>query len=212
MALALALALAPAPAPAPAVPADPEALARAIQGLPRKPTLATVQRAAVRRARLDGGDVRRWLRRARAASLLPTLTTSYDLRLDRGWSLDREPGVPDALQNDLGNVTTLRLKATWELDRAVFDPDELRAARAALDLVDWRERVIIEVTQLYFERQRLLLQRELSPPTDMAAAIEVEVRLAEVEGILAGLTGIEDSWTTHRTTRATPPSSEHRRP
>jgi hypothetical protein len=198
--LAFALALTPAaPAPAPAPPAEvpapsPAAIAEAIRRLPRTPTLADVQQAAMRRARVDLRDTRRWLRRARAAALLPTISSGYDLRLDRGWSLDQEPGVADALRNDLGNVSTIRVKATWELDRAVFNPDELRAARATLDLVDWRERVLLDVTRLYFERMRLLLERELSPPTDLAAAIEREVRVREIEGILAGITGIHAGW------------------
>jgi hypothetical protein len=200
--LALALALGSGTGPSPARPKTPtapppsaEAMARALRSLPGSPSLTTVQAAALRRADLDLRDTRRWLRRARAAALLPTLSSGYDLRLDRGWSLDQEPGVADSLSNDLGNVSTLRVKATWELDRAVFNPDELRAARATLDLVDWRERVLLDVTRLYFERMRILLERELAPPGDLAAAIEREVRLREVEGILAGLTGIRAGWT-----------------
>lgn len=201
LAVLLAVASTGAPAPgqrpgAPTVPApSAAAMASAVARLPTTPTLTQVQRAALRRARLDLGDTRRWLRRARAAALLPTLSAGYDQRFDRGWSLDQEPGVADALRNDLGNASTVRVKATWELDRAVFNPDELRAARATLDLVDWRERVLLDVTRLYFERMRLLLERELAPPTDLAAAIEREVRLREVEGILAGITGIHAGWT-----------------
>jgi hypothetical protein len=183
---------APPPAPAPSA----ATMAQAMRSLPASPTLAQVQAAALRRAHLDLGDTRRWLRRARAAFLLPTVSAGYDVRNDRGWTLDQEPGLADELRTDLGNVATLRLKATWELDRAVFNPDELRAARATLDLVDWRERVLIDVTRLYFERMRLLLERSLAPAGDLASAIEREVRLHEVEGVLAGLTGIVDGWTT----------------
>ncbi|PRQ05890.1 hypothetical protein ENSA5_00010 [Enhygromyxa salina] len=85
----------------------------------------------------------------------------------------------------------VKAKATWELDRVIFSPDELKAARALLDLADFRERVLVEVTQLYYERLRLLLERELAPPTDLDAAIAAAIRLREIEGVLRGLTGLE---------------------
>ena len=91
------------------------------------------------------------------------------------------------------NQDVRRAKATWELDRLIFAPDELRAARAVLDVADVRERLLIEITRLYFERERLLLERELAPPADLEAAIESSIRLREVEGLLAGLTGLDFS-------------------
>jgi hypothetical protein len=187
-------------APAPAV--DPLALQTAMDSLPIQPSLGEVQRAALARAQLSQRDVRRWLRRARSAAWLPTVSGGYDLRSDRGWSLDREPGLADALKDDLGNTTTWRFKAAWELDRLLFEPDELRAARAALDLIDWRERVLVDVTRLYFERQALLLTGHLVGPGDVANAVNTEMRIREIEGVLSGLTGI-GKWP--RTSTATAP-------
>lgn len=186
---------APAPAPAPAEPApptfDPAALERALARLPAGPTLAQVQAAALARAGLDPDPSARWIRRARSAAAMPIVSVQYDRRFDRGWTLDQEVGQADALRNDSGNQDVLRAKATWELDRLIFDPDELRAARAVLDVAEFRERLLVEITQLYFERERILLERELAPPTDLATAIDLDVRLREVEGLLAGLTGLD---------------------
>ncbi|HVI03642.1 MAG TPA: hypothetical protein VM869_33345 [Enhygromyxa sp.] len=185
----------PAPAePAPAEPEpsfDPAQLEHALARLPAGPTLAQVQAAALARAGLDPDPSARWLRRARSAAAMPIVSVQYDRRFDRNWTLDREVGQADALRNDSGNQDVLRAKATWELDRLIFDPDELRAARAVLDVAEFRERLLVEVTQLYFERERILLERELAPPTDIATAIDLNVRLREVEGLLAGLTGLD---------------------
>lgn len=172
---------------------DPVQLERALARLPSKPSLADVQAAALARAGLSPDPSAGWLRRARSASVLPTVSVQYDRRFDRNWTLDQEVGEADALRNDSGSQDVLRAKATWELDRLIFDPEELRAARAVLDLADFRERLLIEVTQLYFERERILLERELMPPTDIDAAIGSTVRLREIEGLLAGLTGLDFS-------------------
>jgi hypothetical protein len=175
--------------------------------LPDRPGLGEVQSAAVRHLQLGPGTVRRWLVRARSAAALPTVSAGYDVRFDRGWSLDLEPGVADALQRDVGNVSTLRFKATWELDRTVFAPDELRAARAGLDLLDWRERVLLDVTRLYFERLRLLLERELGLASDPAGRVALEIRVREIEGVLSGLTGIAAPWPTRSAPEGPQPAS-----
>ncbi len=178
--------------PGPALPPPtPEALALALAELPSRPSLAEVQRAALQQAGVDPTQAGRTLRRARAAAAAPRVSVQFDHRLDQGWVLDQEAGTAAALRNDAGNQSVLRVDASWDLDRLVFSPDELRVTRTNLDLADWRQRVLIEVTQLYFERQRLVLAGRLSPAPDLETAIDQALRVREIEGVLAGLTGLE---------------------
>jgi hypothetical protein len=181
----------PAPEPPTPVVVDLAQIDAALARLPPGPSLRATQDAALRRSGIDSAAAARWLRRARVAAALPTLSVQYDHRLDHGWVLDREVGQADALRSDAGNQSVVRAKATWELDRLIYAPDELRAARAAIDVADLRERVLVEITALYFERQRLLVERELAPPADLDTALAAALRLREVEGLLAGLTGLE---------------------
>jgi hypothetical protein len=181
--------------PPPDVGPDAHAQVRAaIAKLPPGPTLAEVQAAALAHAGIDARVSARWLARARRSAALPTITVQYDRRFDRGWTLDQEVGDPDSLRSDAGNQDTLRTKATWELDRLVFSPEELRAARATLDVADFRERLLVEVTRLYFERERLLIERALASergdPVELADALDLELHLREIEGVLTGLTGL----------------------
>src|SRR5262249_19392016 len=133
---------------------------------------------------------RLWIARARAAAILPTVQGEYDRNIDRDVKLDQAAGTADALSNDLGAGTGARLRASWDLGRLIFNPDELRAARAALDATAERERILIAVTQLYFERQQLLLEIALLPARDGQEAISRRVRVAEIEAVLTGLTGL----------------------
>ncbi|NVB41848.1 hypothetical protein G6O69_28710 [Pseudenhygromyxa sp. WMMC2535] len=181
----------PEPTPDPAPAPDLAALEAALAALPSTPTLAEVQRAALRSAGVDAAAPIRWRRRVRAAAALPTLTLQYDHRLGQGWTLDQEAGSADALRNDGEYQSVVRARATWELDRLIYSPDELRVARSALDLDDWRTRVLVEVTKLYFERQRLLLERSLAAPGDLQTAMEIALRLRELEGLLSALTGLD---------------------
>jgi hypothetical protein len=198
----------PPPPPAPGPPAPPEnvilqhhraratAEAQALRALPRDPTIAKVQRAALDRVAIDRRTARRWRRRARASAALPVIRGEYTLRTDEGWKLDQEAGLADELSQDVGAGHGVSIRATWELDRLLFDSNELRAARAALDVDRERERVLVLVTQLYFERLQLLLDDALekpasAPSTSTSGRISRLVRLAEIEAMLHAMTGLE---------------------
>ena len=132
IALVLASLLAPAAPPAPTLvgpppsatvepeaPAyDPAQLRAALARLPTSPSLAQVQDAALAHAGVDPLLASRWLRRARTAAALPTVSVQYDRRFDRGWTLDQEVGEADALRNDAGNQDLLRAKALLQLGEA----------------------------------------------------------------------------------------------
>ena len=137
---------------------------------------------------------------------MPTLDVQYDHRLDQGWTLDQEVGSADALRNDGQYQSVLRVKVGWELDRLVYSPEELRVSRAGLDLDDARVRVLSEVTALYFERRRLQLALLLEPPASLQEAIDMRLRLQEVEGMLAAATGLDFSQPHAAPTARIPPS------
>ncbi|MCA9714577.1 MAG: hypothetical protein H6713_26485 [Myxococcales bacterium] len=188
---------------APRPPLDVDAWLR--DQLVRGPSVADVQRAAVNRLAVDPTLARRWRRRARAAAALPVLRGEYDLRTDQGWKLDQEAGLADELSQDSGAGHGVSVRATWELDRLIFDDNELRAARAALDVERERERVVVMVTQLYFERLQLLLELQVSRdvqgpqerprgPTEgghpARETLQKHLRVAEIEAVLSAMTGL----------------------
>lgn len=189
MILALLLSLLGPPPPPPPPPPNPALLARALAELPTRPSVATVQEAALRRATLAPQG------RALAAALArppssPRCRSASTCATIRAGSSTRPPTTSNKLSQDLGAGRNLQLRASWDLDRLIFNPDELRAARAALDLANVRERLLVRVTQLYFERQQLLLEITSLPARDGREAIGRHVRLAEVEAVLVGLTGL----------------------
>ncbi|MCA9681220.1 MAG: hypothetical protein KC457_03425 [Myxococcales bacterium] len=200
----------PAPDPASEPELDAAAAALAIEAaldqLPASPSLDEVQRAALQVAGIDPSLPTRWRRRSRVAAALPTLDVQYDHRLDQGWTLDQEVGSADALRNDGQYQSVLRVKVGWELDRLVYSPEELRVSRAGLDLDDARVRVLSEVTALYFERRRLQLALLLEPPASLQEAIDMRLRLQEVEGMLAAATGLDFSKPHAAPTARIPPS------
>lgn len=151
------------------------------------PTIEELQEAALRRATVDPRTTRRWLARARAAAALPTVRGEIDVRRDQAWQLDQAAGTADELSQDAGAGQIYRVRVAWELDRLIFDPNELRAARAMVDMALAREQILVRVTQLYFERLQLLAELQESPGEgDLARRL----RIRELEALLHGLTGL----------------------
>ncbi len=171
------------------------------------PPIEELQDAALRRSTVDPRTTRRWLRRARAAAALPSLRGELDLRRDEAWQLDQEAGDADELSQDSGAGQVIRVRVAWQLDRLIFDPNELRAARAAVDMAMAREQVLLRVTQLYFERLQLLIELSAADPTK---ALQMQLRIREIEALLYGLCGLRVQ--TRASAKATPkPRSKARR-
>lgn len=174
----------PAPMPDPVWPVR-RALAAASRG---DPPIGDVQRAAARCAEALEGD-RAVAERARAAALLPRVTAEvrFDDRSYRVVGL-QSSGEVDYSRYAPGWVAGVR--ATWDL-AALVSPPELRpTAKGLLERARRRDAAVRSATALYFERRRLRLALELSPPAaaaDRAAAeLAVERLTAELDALTAG--------------------------
>lgn len=166
-------------------------LAAAVPRPSPDPTLPQLRDAALRRASLDAVAARRWLQRARAAAVLPTVTFEVGRDLQRGWSLQQEPGSPDRLDADADGSLDLGIRVGWQLDRLIFNPDELRAARMALDVLDHRAAVLTRVTELWAERRRLLAEEAaLTAPAPAEALLDLRQRRWVAEGLLEAISGL----------------------
>lgn len=190
---------APAPIPAPpslsssAPPTRAPCRARPRVGAGTLPPLARLHQAALARSPVDARAVRRWQRSARVSGVLPDVSVGWDHRRDRGYDLGQMAGEADELSSDLFAGNTFRVRADWSLDRLVFNPDELRAARAALDWLDWRAQLLERVTAIHTEYALVSRQRDaLAAEGVCGEALNVlDARLDELAGQMLALTGIQ---------------------
>ncbi len=154
-----------------------------------EPTVREVQTAAIDYYRVDPVIIDSWLTRARTNALAPQFQT-------RGWGEQRNDdrtvsqiGEADIESNTDRVAGRLQLQATWELDRLIFEPQEMNIAREGVRIANLRDRVTDEVTRRYFERRRLQIDIELSPPTDLNDRVKKELRLQELTADIDAATG-----------------------
>jgi hypothetical protein len=67
--------------------------------------------------------------------------------------------------------------------------ERIRVINEAQDIVKLRDKVLDEVTRLYFDRRRLQVDLLLNPPSDMKKLIDDELRLQELTANIDALTG-----------------------
>lgn len=156
-----------------------------------EPTVREVQKAALDYARAHPEVIDAWRLRSRVAAAVPEVETDFRVQLDDDRRELRDPDAARAMtvidEDDRGYRFGIGLD--WKLDRLIFNREELSAVRESVRLANLRDRVLDEVTRRYYERRRLQVDLELSPPTDLGDRIRKELRVQELTADIDALTG-----------------------
>lgn len=161
-----------------------------------EPTIQQVQDWALSYTRTHPQMVDGWLRASRTAYLLPKLNLKYQKDLDytdtNRYEEDVEdPGtyIPYDYSDSYGNDDTIEVKLEWRLDKLVMSSERIRVINEAQDIVKLRDKVLDEVTRLYFDRRRLQVELLLSPPSSLREQLKDELRLQELSAGIDAYTG-----------------------
>jgi hypothetical protein len=180
---------APEPRAASAAPSPPRLV------LPEEPGIERVHQAALAYLRLGPNWMDALKQGAGRRGLLPvvvlhgalahdtTRATAWDEAVSGGdlWRLvdqDRDR----AQDYDVG------LTFSWDLGDLAYNPEEIDVSREAREVIELRDDVLDEITQLYFERRRVLSQLLLLPDPGEAERLRLRLRADE---LAAGI----DAWT-----------------
>ncbi len=162
---------------------------KVMQRFAAEPTAREVQTQAIDYLQVHPDVVASWRMRARTNALAPKLqTTGYGTLNDDVRTVEK-PGDPTIESKDKDRGGRLTVGLTWELDRLIFEPQEMAVARESVRTANLRDRVLDEVTRRYFERRRLQVDVELSPPRDLADRVKKELRLQELTADIDAATG-----------------------
>ncbi len=170
-----------------------------------EPDIARAHRAALGYLGLGVDRLRRLRDGVDRRGLLPTAT----LRLAHDWARTRERDFDEAFlsgamrqlhdserKNSWDYEVSLAL--TWELGDVLYHPEAIDVSREAREVLEVRDDVLDEITQLYFERRRVLMELAALDPAGLADAARLRLRADE---LAAGL----DAWTGGWFGREAPP-------
>jgi hypothetical protein len=176
-----------------AAPARPQAPRAIVAELPEDPAIERVHRAALDFLDLGPGRVAGMWRGVGLRGWLPRLGVGGTLARDRGFGVGRDESFVSGATRQLvdrdeerSDDNEVSLVLTWELADLAYHPEEIDISHEARELIELRDDVLDEITQLYFERRRVLLELAAAPGGDEAARLRL--RAAE---LAAGI----DAWT-----------------
>jgi hypothetical protein len=160
-----------------------------------EPSVQEVQIAAIRHLDLRPERIRALRRGLRRRGWLPR----FELRGAYGGGRSRQRDYDEAFTYDAPRLFLDReversrdfavsTALVWELADLAYHPESIDVSKEAREIIELRDDVLDEITQLYFERRRTLLQLAGQPSAAGAEAARLRVRADELG---AGL----DAWT-----------------
>ena len=158
-----------------------------------EPDVRQVQSMAMLYSKTNPELVEGWLQSVKRAYALPKLNLQYEKQLDSSTRFDYVPTESGtSFEEDYAQVADddkVVVKLEWRLDKLVMSSEQIRVINESQKTVKLREKLLDEVTRLYFDRRRLQVEGLLQPATSIQDRIEHELRLQEMTANLDALTG-----------------------
>jgi hypothetical protein len=165
-------------------------LRRILEKLSEEPGIDEVQEAALEFYDLEHGRVKGMTKRAKSKSLLPKVSVEYRRNMI-GTQVDKYTYQYDAtfderagLDDINGQVDEFVVQGSWNLPKLVYNPEVLEVT----SLRKLRERVLKEVTRLYYLRRRLKIGMMLDPPEDASRKVRKQIRIDQTTAMINAIT------------------------
>ncbi|MGB3111610.1 MAG: hypothetical protein WBB84_01325, partial [Candidatus Omnitrophota bacterium] len=155
----------------------------------KEPSILEVQRMAINYAEVSPDKIKRWRSGAKWKALLPRLSfgisESKDDQVEIYTSSTKNYHyvVPDVVD------TGWDIDLTWDLSDLVWNDSQTSIDVRSKLMVQLRDEILEEVTRLYFERKRILVELEESTPRDKRKLREKRMRIEELTAHIDALTG-----------------------
>jgi hypothetical protein len=169
---------------------EPWAAREVLDRFEHEPDVRAVQAMAAEYANASPDVVDRWLRASRQAYFLPKLDLEYQKGLNASDDYVYDSAARSTLTDtNLDDNDAYQVQLEWRLDKLVMSSERIRVIDQAQDLVKLRDRVLEEVTRLYFDRRELQVAMLLEPANTLEGRVAAELELQELTAHLDALTG-----------------------
>jgi len=170
-----------------------------MQGLPKhiterfknEPSVADIQRAAIKYAEVHPGKIERWRKLAAKKALLPKISTSVGNNVTDLWHW--ETGSSTRAYDDVLMKGDAALEwsvgASWDLGEMIWNSDQTSIDVRSRLMVELRDDILDDITRLYYERRRLQVDMLTSPPKSEKEYYDKLLRVEELTANMDALTG-----------------------
>jgi hypothetical protein len=173
---------------------------------PSEPDVQSVQRAALRYLALEPARIAALREGVSRRGWLPILSFRATRDRDRSRHSDYDETFVSGemhylndRDSDRNHQLELQLVVSWDLGDIAYHPEAIDVSREAREIIELRDDVLDEITQLYFERRRVLAALAVQP--DSLAANELQLRAAQ---LAAGIDAWTGGWFGRQLSNSTP--------
>lgn len=159
-----------------------------------EPDIRAVHAMVLEYSKTDARYVEAWLAASKTAAALPELSLKYQYDNDYGNDYDYltlssdEEATASLSGADVDIGHGVEVKASWDLNKLVMSSERIRVISETQDIVKLRDKVLDEVTRLYFDRRRLQVDMLLNPG-DLKAQLKSQLQLQELTAQIDAYTG-----------------------
>ena len=156
----------------------------------KEPEVREVQEMVLQYSKTDPKYVNEWMSASRNAAWLPEISVAYDYDNGYGYDYAYDVNADGELDgSDVDNDHGMSVRAKWRFDRLVMSSDRIRVISESQDIVKLRDKVLEEITRVYFDRRRLQVDVLLAGGGDLKTQIKNEMRLQELTAQIDAYTG-----------------------
>jgi hypothetical protein len=158
-----------------------------------EPTVQQVQDWTNEYARTDPAMLKAWATNSQSFAALPRFQVEYYLKED--WNRDfGYQSIGGDLETtptgvDQGQDYRVLLRAQWELSELVMSSERIRVINESQDAVKLRDKLLTQITRLYFDRRRHQVEMLLNPRPTLDGQVADQLRLLELTASIDALTG-----------------------
>lgn len=167
-----------------------------------EPSIRDVQNAAVRFAEVDARQFAEWRQKSHEKGLWPDsaqITVDHDTDDDRDYTRTNTISMtggtayvgPDkeTWKRGTDDDYDYQLRFRWSLQDYCFSNDVLRVSAETRRQVIFRQEVIEDVTEVYYERRALQIEMILQRDVQISVKVKRELQLQRLTAALDGMTG-----------------------
>jgi hypothetical protein len=176
--------------------APSSAAAGTLLAVPEDPPIVAVHRAAVHYLGLERSRMEALRRGARQRGWWPLVT----VRGGAGWVRDHSVDYDEAFLSgetrfltdrdvERGDDFDVSLTLSWDLRDVAYEPESIDVSHEAREVIELRDDVLDEITQLYFERRALLASLRAAGSPATPEAQRLRLRADELAASIDAWTG-----------------------
>jgi len=163
--------------------------------IPDDPPIVQVHRAAIHHLGLELSRMEALRRGARRRGWWPIITLRGVGAWDHGRSIDYDEAFLSGAtryltdrDSDRADAFDVSLTLSWDLRDAAYEPESIDVSHETREVIELRDDVLDEITQLYFERRAVLAALRFAGGSTQPETVRLRLRADE---LAAGI----DAWT-----------------